>query len=125
MKYLITLTILVSIALPSMGQLLVGNVDISKSDSVKIIEVLITERMSNKYVDVFVDFGQKSNFRSGYLENNSDDQRFNDATTKKPIRFKSTTAVLNYLEINNWEHYNSVVIADRGERQFYYYFRKK
>ncbi|CAG5067785.1 hypothetical protein DYBT9623_00512 [Dyadobacter sp. CECT 9623] len=124
-KRLFIPTIFVLASMPSFGQLFVGKVDINGSDSIKVIEVLIAERMSNKYIDVYVDFGQKSSFWVGSIGNDSGDQRIIDNTSGKPVRFKSTSAVLNLLEANNWDHYNSVIIADRGERLFYYYFRKK
>ncbi|MCF0052637.1 hypothetical protein LXM25_21375 [Dyadobacter sp. LJ53] len=125
MKHFFMPIVLALISLPTFGQLFVGKVDIDKSDSIKVIEVMIAEKMSNKYVDVYVDFGQKSNFRAGSIDNNPDDQRITDSTTGKPVRFKSTTDVLNFLEAHNWDHYDSVIIADRGERLFYYYLRKK
>jgi hypothetical protein len=55
--------------------------------------------MSNKYIDLYADFGQKSNFREGSLDNDPDDQRSTDAAAGKQIQFKSTSAVLNYLGI--------------------------
>jgi hypothetical protein len=125
MKHFFIPIVFVLTSIPTFGQLFVGKVDLNRSDSIKVIEVLIAEKMANKYVDVYVDFGQKSNFRAGSLDNNSDDQRIIDSTTAKPVRFKSTSAVLNLLEANNWDHYDSVIIADRGERLFYYYLRKK
>ncbi|MCF0063246.1 hypothetical protein MUK70_10285 [Dyadobacter chenwenxiniae] len=125
MKHFFMPIVLALISLPTFGQLFVGKVDIDKSDSIKVIEVMIAEKMSNKYVDVYIDFGQKSNFKAGSIDNNPDDQRITDSTTGKPVRFKSTADVLNFLEAHNWDHYDSVIIADRGERLFYYYLRKK
>jgi hypothetical protein len=125
MRYLFSLIFFVMLALPSVSQIVVGNVDINKADSVRIIEVLIAEKLSNKSVNVFVDFGQKSNFRSGYLDNNSENQRIVDPETKKEIRFKSASALLNYMEVNNWEHYDTAVVRDKSEQSFYYYFKKR
>lgn len=124
MKHISIILIFVVISIPSFGQLFVGKVDINESDTIKVIEVLITEKMSNKYVDVYVDFGQKSNFRAGSLDNDPSDQRITDPATGKPIRFKSTIDVIQFLKANTWDHYDSVVIPDKGERSFYYYFKR-
>jgi len=113
------------LALPSVSQVVVGNVDINKADDIRIVEVLVAEKFSNKSVNVFVDFGQKSNFKSGNLDNNSENQRIVDPETKKEIQFKSASALLNFMETNNWEHYDSAVVRDNSEKLFYYYFRKR
>ena len=125
MRHFFLLIIFVSLSIPSIGQVSVGNVDINQSDSIKIVEVLVAEKLSKKFVDVFVDFGQKTNFKSGYLDNKADDQRITDAAAKRQIQFKSAAALLNYMEARNWQHYDSQIMHDSGRNLFYYYFRKK
>jgi hypothetical protein len=107
------------------GQVVIGGVDINKEEKVGIVEVLITSRFSSKSVNVYVDYGQRTNFRAENIESKSSDYTIVDPETKKEKLFASTAALLNFMEANNWEHYNSLAIQDRGDSEFYYYFRKK
>ena len=112
------------LSLASFGQVFVGEVNINEEKSVKIIEVLIADKIK-KSINVFVDFGQKSNFTAGSLNNKSKDQRITDPVTKIEKVFNTTSEVLNFMESNGWEHYDSLVITDRGFNVFYYYFKRK
>ena len=106
-------------------QVVVGNVDINQDENVKIIEVMIVEWTLKKHVNVFIDYGQKSNFRAERMNNNSKDQIINDPVSGKEKVFISTGAVLNFMEANKWEHYHSLVRTESNNSIFYYYFRKK
>lgn len=107
------------------AQVVIGGVDINKEEKVGIVEVLITQRFSSKSVNVYVDYGQKTNFRAENIESKSSDYTIMDPETKKEKVFASTAALLNFMETNNWEHYNSLVVRDSGNAAFYYYFRRK
>ena len=111
-------------SLLSYSQLFVGNVNINQDENIKIIEVLVAARLSVKSINIFVDFGQKSNYRSGSLNNKSKDQRITDPKTQEEKLFVSSSALLNYMESNGWEHYNSLFVNDSGGL-FYYYFKRK
>jgi len=111
-------------SLLSYSQLFVGNVNINQDENIKIIEVLVAARLSVKSINIFVDFGQKSNYRSGSLNNKSKDQRITDPKTQEEKLFVSSSALLNYMETNGWEHYNSLFVNDSGGL-FYYYFKRK
>lgn len=112
------------ISLLSFGQVFVGSVNINQDEKVKIIEVLIAPKLSVKSINIFVDFGQKSNYRAGGLNNNSKDQRITDPETKEEKSFISSSALLNFMESNGWEHYNSLFVNESGGL-FYYYFKRK
>lgn len=109
----------------SYAQVVVGDVDINAADSVNVIEVFIDRRMSRKSVDVYVDFGQKDNSNALTIVGNSDNLMITLPGTKKKMVFKSTAAVINFLENNNWEHYNNLSVDTGNFAGFYYYFRKK
>ena len=108
----------------SYSQVFVGNININQDENIKIIEVLVAARLSAKSINIFVDFGQKSNYRSGSLNNKSKDQRITDPKTQEEKLFVSSSALLNYMESNGWEHYNSLFVNDSGGL-FYYYFKRK
>jgi len=111
-------------SLISYGQVFVGDVNINQDENIKIIEVLVAARLSAKSINIFVDFGQKSNYRSGSLNNKSKDQRITDPKTQEEKLFVSSSALLNFMESNGWEHYNSLFVNDSGGL-FYYYFKRK
>ena len=108
----------------SYSQVFVGDVNINQDENIKIIEVLVAARLSAKSIIIFVDFGQKSNYRSGSLNNKSKDQRITDPKTQEEKLFVSSSALLNFMESNGWEHYNSLFVNDSGGL-FYYYFKRK
>ena len=109
----------------SYAQVFVAGVDINAADSINVIEVFIDRRMSRKSVDVYVDFGQKDNSNALTITSNSDNLMITVPGTKKKMAFKSTAAVINFLENNNWEHYNNLAVDSGTFAGFYYYFRKK
>lgn len=107
------------------AQVVVGDVDINKEEQITIVEVLITERFSSKSVNVFVDYGQKTNFRAENIESKARDYMIVDPETKKEKAFASTAALLNFMAANNWEHYTSLYVRDSGKPGYFYYFRRK
>ena len=107
------------------AQVIIGDVDINKEEKVAIVEILITERFSSKSVNVFVDYGQKTNFRAENIESKARDYMIVDPETKKEKVFASSGALLNFMDANNWEHYNSLSVRESGNTAFYYYFRRK
>jgi len=107
------------------AQVVVGTVDINKEDQIGTVEVLVTERFSSKSVNVYVDYGQRTNFRAENIESKTSDYIIVDPETKKEKVFASTAALLNFMEANHWEHYNSLAVREGGSPAFYYYFRKK
>lgn len=125
MKLLFVPVIMLCAISHSFAQVVVGDVDINKEEKVTIVEVLITERFSSKSVNVYVDYGQRTNLRAEHLESKASDYRIIDPETKKERVFASTAALLNFMDANNWEHYNSLSGRDSREAQFYYYFRRK
>ena len=107
----------------SFGQIYVGHVDITRLDSLRVIEVVIDRRGSGKTIDVFVDYGQKDNTNSLGMITRSDNVMMKDPRTQEKVIFKSTAAAINFFEQNGWMHYNTIMdrsISDVG----YYYFRK-
>ena len=125
MKYFLPLFIVLSAFDQSTGQVLVGDIDINGNDKIKIIEVLVTEKFSSKSVNVFVDFGQRTNFSAGRIDSDDRQQAIIDPTTNKAMTFASSAAVLNYLELQGWKHYNSVILRDNRESCFFFYLRRK
>lgn len=109
----------------SFAQVWIGDVDINQEKSVKIIEVMVTERLSGKSVNVFVDYGQKTNFKVRNVETNEKVLQIIDPETKKEQLFASTAAVLNFFESRGWAHYDTVINQNDGRSDFLYYFRKK
>lgn len=107
------------------AQVVVGTVDINKEVQIGTVEVLVTERFSSKSVNVYVDYGQRTNFRAENIESKTSDYIIVDPETKKEKVFASTAALLNFMEANNWEHYNSLAVREGGSQAFYYYFRRK
>ena len=113
------------VSLFSYGQVFVGEVNINAVDSINVIEVFIDRRLSRKSVDVYVDFGQKDNSNALGIGNQSDYLMITIPQSKKKMVFKSTAAVINFLENNNWKHYDNLSISTGPFAGFYYYFRKK
>lgn len=108
------------------AQVLVGDVDINKEENVRIVEVLITERFSSKSVNVFVDYGQKTNFRANSFDGDDKGRKIFDPELKKEKAFASTAALLSFMESNGWEHYDSLMFRDDNRvAAYYYYFRRK
>lgn len=123
-KYLLLTTSLL-FAVFSYGQVIVAGLDVNKLDSVKVVEVLIERGAIRRSVDVYLDFGQKDN--SGYrtIGIKDDDLRILDPLTGRKMVFKSTAAVINFMEKNNWEHYDTVTMTGSSSWSAYYYFRRK
>lgn len=126
MKLILATLLMLSTMSRACAQVLIGDVDINKEEKVAIVEVLITERFSSKSVNVFVDYGQKTNFRAENIENKKvRDYMIVDPETNKEKIFASTAALLNFMAANNWEHYNSLYVRDSGKPGYFYYFRRK
>ncbi|WP_221392878.1 hypothetical protein [Dyadobacter sp. NIV53] len=109
----------------SYSQVFVGNVDINRDEKIKVIEVMVVDWTLRKNVRVFVDYGQKSNLNAANLANNSENQKITDPVSGKEKVFVSAASLLNFMESNNWEHYNSVIQTESNSSAFFYYFRKK
>lgn len=107
------------------AQVWIGDVDINQEKSVQIIEVMITERLSAKSVHVFVDYGQKTNFKVRNIETNEKALQIVDPETKKEKLFPSTAALLNFMESHGWAHYDTAINRNDGRSDFLYYFRRK
>lgn len=125
LKLVLATTLMLCTLDHAFAQVVIGNVDINKEEKVAIVEVLITERFSAKSVNVFVDYGQRTNFRAENIESKTSDYIIVDPETKKEKVFASTAALLNFMDANNWEHYNSLYVRDSGRPGYYYYFRRK
>jgi hypothetical protein len=126
MKPFLFSTVLSLFPLFSFGQLFVGNVDINSADSVQIIEVYIDRGTFGKSVRAYVDFGQRDNSMAQNVVGRNDNMLITDPVTRERKVFKSTVAVLNFLENNHWEHYQSLIETVKGtSTNFYYYFRKR
>nr|WP_295929062.1 hypothetical protein [uncultured Dyadobacter sp.] len=126
MRFLFALFFVLSAANRVFAQVLVGDVDINKEENVGIVEVLITERFSSKSVNVFVDYGQKTNFRADSFDGDDKDRKIFDPELKKEKVFASTAALLSFMERNGWEHYDSLMFRDDNRvAAYYYYFRRK
>lgn len=126
MKFILASILFWCVVHDSSAQVWVGDVDINKDEGIRIVEVLITERFSSKSVNVFVDYGQKTNFRADSFDNDDKARTIFDAEAKKEKVFASTAALLGFMESNGWEHYDSLMSRDKsGAGAYYYYFRKK
>lgn len=107
------------------GQVFVGNVDINQADSVSVIEVFV-DRSGWKDVSVFVDYGQKDNSVYNDLAAKRSDLRIVDPFTKYRIAFKSTAAVLNFLDQRGWDQMDSGISVRQGSISgTVFYFRKR
>ncbi|ACT95433.1 hypothetical protein [Dyadobacter fermentans] len=124
MKFLTVIIVMLCALMPAHAQVVVNGVDINK-EKVEVVEVLVTERFSGKTVNVFVDYGQRTNFRAGGIDGKDSESRIVDPQTKKEIAFASAAALLNFMETNNWEHYDSLLFRENQSATFYFYFRKK
>jgi hypothetical protein len=107
------------------GQIFVGEVDINRVDSIQIVELCIDRLVPKNRVNVYVDFGQRDNSNAQSLGNKTDELIINEPGTKKKMVFKSTAAVLNFFERNNWEYLDGFVETSRGISAYYYYFKKR
>jgi hypothetical protein len=107
------------------GQIVVGDVDINRADSVKIVEVYVNRRAFRNLVHVYVDYGQKDNFNAQSLGNLNDGLVIMDPLTNRKKVFKSTVAVLNFFESNGWEYMNSLIENTPETSGYYYYFRRR
>lgn len=126
MKFLFAMVFGLCVANHAFSQVLVGDVDINKDENIRIVEVLVTEKFSSKSVNVYVDYGQKTNFRAGSLDGDDQARTIFDPEKKKERVFASTAALLGFMESNGWEHYESLVSnGNARERVFYYYFKKR
>jgi hypothetical protein len=126
MKPFLFSTVLSLFPLFSFGQLFVGNVDINSADSVQVIEVYIDRGTFGKSIRAYVDYGQRDNSQAQNVIGRNDNMLVTDPVTHERKVFKSTAAVLNFLENNHWEHYQSLVETEKGtSNNFYYYFRKR
>lgn len=107
------------------GQIFVGEVNINAVDSIRIVEVFIDrERAFMNFVTAFVDYGQKDNFNAQIIRKQTDNSIVVPGTNKKVV-FKSTAAVLNFFQRNNWEYFDGFAENRTGATGFYYYFKKK
>jgi len=124
MKKYLFLPVFALISTFSQAQILVAGIDVNKQDTIKVVEVLIERGAIRRSVDVFLDFGQKDN--SGYrtIGIKDDDLRIIDPVTNRKMVFKSTAAVINFMEKNNWLHYDTVTMAGGSSWAAYYYFRR-
>lgn len=126
MKFLFAFIFGLCIVSQAFSQVLVGDVDINQDESIQIVEVLVTEKFSSKSVNVYVDYGQKTNFRAGSLDGDDKARTIFDPEKKKERVFTSTAALLGFMESNGWEHYDSLVSSDNAKaREFYFYFKKR
>lgn len=107
------------------GQIFVNDVDINRTDSIKIVEVYINRRVIRNVVNVYVDFGQKDNFYAKSFGNQTDNLIITYPGTKKKMVFKSTAAVLNFFERNNWEYLDGFAESSSADSGYYYYFKKR
>ncbi|MEO6686162.1 MAG: hypothetical protein ABIN24_09360 [Dyadobacter sp.] len=107
------------------GQILVGNVDINRVDSIRIVELYVNRRALKNIVHVYVDFGQRDNLNAMSVGNRSDDLLIVEPLTKKKMVFTSTGAVLNFFERNGWEYINGFAENTGGTAGNYYHFRKR
>jgi len=116
MKNLV-LPFLVLLSLPSFAQLIVSGVNVNEIDSVNTISVKVDgAEFSLTGLDVSLDYGQK---------NKKSTTRIMNKTTGDVIKFNSPGHVINHLENNGWQHYDSQIARDRSFNTFYYYFRRK
>lgn len=107
------------------GQIYVGEVNINAVDSIRIVEVFIDrERAFMNFVTAFVDYGQKDNFNAQIIRKQTDNSIVEPGTNKKVV-FKSTAAVLNFFQRNNWEYFDGFAGNRTGAPGFYYYFKKR
>lgn len=115
MKNLI-LIIFLLIAIPSFSQIIVSGVDINKSDSIRVCTIeMIAYGYAGDKLDIFLDYGQKTKKSTTQITD----------LTGKTLTFFSSAAVLNHMENNGWQHYDSQILSDIGLlKHFYYYFRK-
>ncbi|WP_254560362.1 hypothetical protein [Dyadobacter diqingensis] len=115
MKNLILIS-LILISTPSFSQIIVSGVDINKSDSIKVCTIeMIGYGLAGDKVDIFLDYGQKTKKTTTQITD----------LTGKTLTFFSSAAVLNHMENNGWQHYDSQILPDRGLlKRYYYYFRK-
>ncbi|MDQ6481485.1 hypothetical protein [Dyadobacter sp. LHD-138] len=115
MKNLILIVFLL-FSIPSFSQIIVSGVDINKSDNIKVctIEMIAYGYTSDKF-DVFLDYGQKTKKSTTQITD----------LAGKTLTFNSSAAVLNHMENNGWQHYDSQILMDRENvKHHYYYFRK-
>ncbi|GGB97463.1 hypothetical protein [Dyadobacter sediminis] len=107
------------------AQIFVGDVDINRADSIKIVEVYINRRVLRNMVNVYVDYGQKDNFNAQSLGYRTDNLIIMQPETKKKMVFKSTAAVLNFFERNHWEYLDGFAENAAADSGYYYYFKKR
>jgi hypothetical protein len=113
------------VSLLSFGQIIVGTTDINRADSIQVVEVFIDRGTFGKSIRAYVDFGQRDNYQAQNTLSRNDNMMITDPATREKKIFKSTAAILNFFESNNWEQYNSLIETVRGTSNFYYYFRKR
>ena len=109
----------------SSAQIFVGDVDINKQDSISVVEVYVGRRGPGNWVLVHVDYGQQGNATVKGLGSRNDQSTIIDPESRTRIIFKSTAAVLNFFERNNWDYVNSLSKNDPDSSGFYYYFKKR
>ena len=125
MKSLILLASLISLSTFSFGQIFVGDVDINRVDSIKIVEVYVNRRALRNIVHGYVDLGQRDNSNAQSLGNRSDDLLILESETNKKMIFISTGSVLNFFERNGWEYINGFAENTTDAAGYYYHFRKR
>jgi hypothetical protein len=125
MKQFIFLSLLLLVSTLGFGQILVGDVDINREDSIRIIEVYVDRKAFKNIVHVYVDYGQRDNLNALSLGNKSDDLLIVDSESKKKKVFISSGAVLNFFEKNGWEYINGFAENTSETAGNYYHFRKR
>ena len=125
MKQFISFVCLALVSTMGYGQILVGQVDINKTDSIRIVEVYINRQALKNIVHVYVDFGQRDNLAAGNLGIRSDDLLILEPDTKRRKVFTSTAAVLNFFERNGWDYLNGFAENEPDTPGYYYHFRKR
>jgi len=125
MKNYFLLSVLFIVSMSSQAQVIVGKVDVNLVDSIRIVEVYIDRPAARKVVSVALDYGQMDNSMFGTIGIRNDDFRIMDPKTNSKMVFKSTAAVINFMDRNNWDHYDTVAITSGSSAGFYYYFKKR
>jgi hypothetical protein len=115
MKEILLPALLIS-ALPSFGQLLVGDVNVNLISEVHICEVVIREKLMSKDIDVTFEYGQPRKAERYVI----------DRAKKKNKEFETIAEVINFMENEGWAYVNSYTYYAQKESPMYrYYFKRK
>ena len=117
-----------SVSAQDVGQdysIIVADVDIMKLEGVEYIELVGAQKLMSSEVNVFVDYGQKTQL-FGKVQTIRDDSKGTFANgTGMNKDFKSMIDALNFFNSRGWEYVNQYVVTSTNSNVYHILLKRK